>query len=146
VARTAKKVLLDEEIRKEVDTQSGVVNERRKIVLSGSHSVTGGIGSSRYRCRTIRDDVRGRLRVNVDATFARFILAPHLGRFLKTYPELSLEIAVRDRLGDPEQPHPQLLFEALQSATHSGLSSSKRFPSPNKIAGFHDRRKHVETI
>jgi DNA-binding transcriptional LysR family regulator len=45
--------------------------------------------------------VRGRLRVNVDPTFARFILAPHLGRFLKTNSGLSLEIAVRDRLGDP---------------------------------------------
>src|SRR5271156_1211713 len=45
--------------------------------------------------------VRGRLRVNVDPTFARLILAPHLGRFLKTHPGLSLEIAVRDRLGDP---------------------------------------------
>jgi DNA-binding transcriptional LysR family regulator len=41
------------------------------------------------------------LRVNVDPTFARLILAPHLGRFLKTHPGLSLEIAVRDRLGDP---------------------------------------------
>jgi DNA-binding transcriptional LysR family regulator len=41
------------------------------------------------------------LRVDVDPTFARLILAPHLGRFLKTHPGLSLEIAVRDRLGDP---------------------------------------------
>jgi hypothetical protein len=39
-----------------------------------------------------------------------------------------------------------LLFEALHSPTHSGLSQSKRFPGPNKIASFHDRRQHVETI
>jgi DNA-binding transcriptional LysR family regulator len=44
--------------------------------------------------------VRGRLRVNVEPFFARLVLAPHLGEFLATYPELSLEIAARDRLGD----------------------------------------------
>jgi len=45
--------------------------------------------------------VRGRLRVNVDAHFARLILAPQIGRFLEMYPELSVEISVRDELGDP---------------------------------------------
>jgi DNA-binding transcriptional LysR family regulator len=44
--------------------------------------------------------VRGRLRVNVDPFFARLVLVPHLGEFLAAYPELSLEIAARDRLGD----------------------------------------------
>jgi DNA-binding transcriptional LysR family regulator len=45
--------------------------------------------------------VRGRLRINVDPTFARLILAPHFGAFLEEHPDLSVEIAVRDRLGDP---------------------------------------------
>jgi DNA-binding transcriptional LysR family regulator len=45
--------------------------------------------------------VRGKLRVNVDAHFARLILAPQIGRFLKAFPELSVEISVRDALGDP---------------------------------------------
>jgi DNA-binding transcriptional LysR family regulator len=44
--------------------------------------------------------VRGRLRVNVDPFFARLILAPRLGKFLTAYPELSVEIVGRDRLGD----------------------------------------------
>src|ERR1700730_10709186 len=44
--------------------------------------------------------VRGRLRVNVDPFFARLVLAPRLGKFLATYPELSVEIMGRDRLGD----------------------------------------------
>jgi DNA-binding transcriptional LysR family regulator len=44
--------------------------------------------------------VRGRLRVNVDPFFARLVLAPRLGEFLAAHPELSLEIAGRDRLGD----------------------------------------------
>lgn len=44
--------------------------------------------------------VRGRLRVNVDAHFARLTLAPHIGQFLARHPHLSLELEVRDQLGE----------------------------------------------
>jgi DNA-binding transcriptional LysR family regulator len=44
--------------------------------------------------------VRGRLRVNVDPFFAKTVLAPRVGEFLAAHPELSLELATRDRLGD----------------------------------------------
>ncbi len=44
--------------------------------------------------------VRGRLRVNVDPWFARLVLAPRLAGFMTRYPELSLELVVRDALGD----------------------------------------------
>jgi DNA-binding transcriptional LysR family regulator len=44
--------------------------------------------------------VRGRLRVNVDAFFSRFMLAPYVGRFLDRYPDIALELVTRDQLGD----------------------------------------------
>jgi DNA-binding transcriptional LysR family regulator len=44
--------------------------------------------------------VRGRLRVNVDPWFARLVLAPRLSSFLARHSELSLELVVRDALGD----------------------------------------------
>jgi DNA-binding transcriptional LysR family regulator len=44
--------------------------------------------------------VRGRLRVNVDPWFARLLLAPRLPGLCATHPELSLDIVVRDTLGD----------------------------------------------
>ena len=44
--------------------------------------------------------VRGRLRVNVDAGIGQFILTPRLQPFLAQHPDLSVEIAVRDRMGD----------------------------------------------
>jgi DNA-binding transcriptional LysR family regulator len=44
--------------------------------------------------------VRGQLRVNVDATVARLFLAPRLGSFLEQYPEVQLDLAVRDGIGD----------------------------------------------
>lgn len=44
--------------------------------------------------------VRGRLRVNVDPWFARLVLAPRLSVFLAAHPALSLELVVRDTLGE----------------------------------------------
>ena len=44
--------------------------------------------------------VRGRLRVNMDPLFSSLLLAPHLGRFLDLYPEVSLELLTRPELGD----------------------------------------------
>lgn len=44
--------------------------------------------------------VRGRLRVNVDAGIGQFVLTSRLQSFLLKHPELSLEVAVRDRMGD----------------------------------------------
>jgi DNA-binding transcriptional LysR family regulator len=44
--------------------------------------------------------VRGRLRVNADPWFARLVLAPRLSGFLAAHPVLSLELMVRDTLGD----------------------------------------------
>src|SRR5580698_2661191 len=42
--------------------------------------------------------VRGRLRINVDAHFARLVLAPNIGTFLAAHPELSVEIVAKDQL------------------------------------------------
>ncbi|WP_176644755.1 LysR family transcriptional regulator [Duganella sp. SG902] len=44
--------------------------------------------------------VRGRLRVNVDPLWARLLLGPRLGSFLKRHPELELDLVARDHLGD----------------------------------------------
>jgi DNA-binding transcriptional LysR family regulator len=44
--------------------------------------------------------VRGRLRVNMDPFAASLLLAPHLGRLLERYPELSLELITKPGVGD----------------------------------------------
>ncbi|HWH89473.1 MAG TPA: LysR substrate-binding domain-containing protein [Pseudomonas sp.] len=44
--------------------------------------------------------VRGRLRVNVDPYFSRLILAPALGSFMATYPDIELDLVTRDQMGD----------------------------------------------
>src|ERR1700761_9368985 len=44
--------------------------------------------------------VRGRLRVNLDPWIARLVLAPRLPAFLAQHPALSIELVVRDTLGE----------------------------------------------
>lgn len=45
-------------------------------------------------------EVRGHLRVNVDGCFGHYVLTPNIQPFLDRFPEISIEIAVRDRMGD----------------------------------------------
>jgi DNA-binding transcriptional LysR family regulator len=44
--------------------------------------------------------VRGRLRVNIDPFFSRIVLSRHLAAFLVRYPDLSVELIMRDSVGD----------------------------------------------
>jgi len=58
--------------------------------------------------------VRGRLRVNVDGVIGQFVLTPRLQPFLAQHPDLSLELAVRDRMGD-------LVSEGFDACIRFGL-------------------------
>src|ERR1700728_165628 len=44
--------------------------------------------------------VKGHLRVNIDPLFSRLLVAPAIGKFLDSYPELSLELVTRSLPGD----------------------------------------------
>lgn len=44
--------------------------------------------------------VRGRLRVHLDPLFSHMVLASRIGEFMRDYPDLQLELATRDQLGD----------------------------------------------
>ena len=46
------------------------------------------------------NQVRGRLRINVNPAFGRLVQPIRLGAFLKAYPELQLELVACDHLGD----------------------------------------------
>ena len=86
--------LLDRTTRSLVLTAEGRrLYEEISPLLSGiGEAVTIASGSS--------TTVRGRLRVNMDPLFSSLLLAPHLGRFLDRYPEVSLELLTRTELGD----------------------------------------------
>ena len=72
--------------------------------------------------------VRGRLRVNVDPWFARLVLAPRLSGFLAAHPALTLELVIRDTLGD-------LVSEGFDAAVRFGE------PEPSSLIA----RKLLET-
>jgi DNA-binding transcriptional LysR family regulator len=44
---------------------------------------------------------RGRLRVDAPTVLGRFVLGPSVPRFLDAYPEISLELSIRDHVIDP---------------------------------------------
>jgi DNA-binding transcriptional LysR family regulator len=45
-------------------------------------------------------EVRGRLRVNIDGGIGQFLIVPNLGPFLEAHPGLTLELVMRERLGE----------------------------------------------
>ncbi len=47
-----------------------------------------------------RTEVQGRLRINVDETIGQYLLCPHIDRFLREYPAVSVEISAQDQMGD----------------------------------------------
>jgi len=83
--RTARSIALTEEGRRFTDV---IAPHLRAIEEATAEAGTTGA------------KVRGRLRVSVDEGLAQFVLAPYLGTFLDSYPELSLELVARGRVGD----------------------------------------------
>ncbi|HEX2656551.1 MAG TPA: LysR family transcriptional regulator [Xanthobacteraceae bacterium] len=59
------------------------------------------------------NSVRGRLRVNVDPFFSKLLLGPRLEAFMNRYPDLTVELITRDRLGDK-------VIDGLDLAVHFG--------------------------
>ena len=77
----------------------------------------GGIEDAAAQAAGASAQVRGRLRVNVDPWIARFGLAPKLERFFALHPGLSMELVIRDRLGD-------LVAEGFDAAIRFGEPES----------------------
>jgi len=59
-----------------------------------------GIEAAAIEASGARAAVRGRLRVNVDPFFSRVVLAPHIAGFLARYPDIAVELIMRDSVGD----------------------------------------------
>lgn len=59
-----------------------------------------GIEEAATRAAGSGAEVRGRLRINVDGCFGHYVLGSKINIFLARYPEIMLEMHVRDRMGD----------------------------------------------
>lgn len=58
------------------------------------------IGEAVGRAAGSKAEVSGRLRINVDSCFGHYVLTPKIDGFLSRYPDLFVEVIVRDRMGD----------------------------------------------
>ena len=71
---------------------------RRFYEQVGPHLV--GIEEAATEASGSANVARGRLRVNIDPFFSRIVLAGHLATFLQRYPQVSVELIMRDSVGD----------------------------------------------
>jgi DNA-binding transcriptional LysR family regulator len=76
--------------------------------------------------------VRGLLRINVDATFARLVIGAQIGKFMGLHPDLSVEVCVRSELGD-------LIGEGFDAALRFGE------PAPSALIARRIARTRVLT-
>ncbi len=86
--------LLDRTTRSVTLTDEG----RRFYERVGPH--LSGIEAAAIEASGSASVVRGRLRVNVDPFFSRIVLAGQVVKFLDRYPDVSLELIMRDSVGD----------------------------------------------
>src|SRR6202451_4548743 len=71
---------------------------RRFYEQAGPHLA--GIEEATLEAACSGSKVRARLRVNIDPFFSRIVLSRHLAAFLARCPDLSIELIMRDRVGD----------------------------------------------
>jgi DNA-binding transcriptional LysR family regulator len=72
-----------------------------------------GLEEAADQASTAAGAVRGHLRVNVDPWFCRLFLIPRLPRFMAEHPDLSLDLVVRETLGN-------LIAEGFDAAVRFG--------------------------
>lgn len=86
--------LFERNARSTVLTEAGrsLYGEVSPLLVAISDAAAGAAAGARL--------VRGRLRVNCDAWFSSLMLAPRLLPFLDAHPDLTLELMVRDTIGD----------------------------------------------
>lgn len=79
-----------------------------------------GIEEAANAASAARGLVRGRLRVHADSTFAHYVLAPRIGAFLDLYPDLTVEVMVRDAIGDLVGEGVDLAIRFGEADAHAG--------------------------
>ena len=96
--------------------------------------------------------VRGKLRVNIDAFFARVFLASRLTEFLDRFPDLSLELITKESVGDLVADRFDLAVRFVDPPAGSSLVARRltdtrilTVASPGYIAR-HGRPKHPKDV
>jgi DNA-binding transcriptional LysR family regulator len=81
-------------------TRAVTLTDEGRTLYEEISPLLAGIGDAVSLASGASTAVHGRLRINVDTFFSRRILAPHIHTFMQRYPEIAVELVVRDQLGD----------------------------------------------
>jgi DNA-binding transcriptional LysR family regulator len=81
-------------------TRSVILTDEGRGFYELAAPLLAGLEEAAIAASGARSAVRGRLRVDVDPFFSRLVLAGRLGTFLKTHPDLTLELTTREHVGD----------------------------------------------
>lgn len=84
----------------ERNSRATVLTEGGRLLLAEVSPLLAGISEAAGAAAGAAARVQGRLRVNCDPWFASLLLAPHLCAFLAAHPGLTLELVIRDTVGD----------------------------------------------
>lgn len=84
----------------ERNARATVLTESGRGLFTEVAPLLSGLSEAASNAITNDQRVYGRLRVNCDGWFASLMLAPRLQPFLDAHPNLSLDLIVRDSLGD----------------------------------------------
>lgn len=95
------------------NARATTLTEAGQRLLADVSPLLTGIAEAADSARGESSTVAGRLRLNCDPWFASILLAPRLNAFMQTYPQLTLDLVVRDRLGD-------LISEGFDAAVRFG--------------------------
>ena len=87
-------VLLSRSTRHNIPTDAGAAYFERAVAILEAVANADSLVSDRG------GEARGRLRISVPVEFGRRVIAPHIGRFLATYPELDVSLSLSDEIID----------------------------------------------
>ena len=71
-----------------------------RVLFEEARSHLDAVAEAAARAAGTADAVRGTLRVNIDPVFNHFVLAARLPDFLARFPDLNVELLMRDSVGD----------------------------------------------
>lgn len=77
-------------------TRSVALTEAGEHLFAQVRPALGDLGSALESINAFRDSPAGALRLTVSSVAAAMVIAPILGRFITTYPGITLDISVRD--------------------------------------------------
>ncbi len=106
-------------------TRSMSLTEQGHAYYNASKDILSRIEQMDEQVRVSAGEIRGHLRVNAPGSFGQVVIAPHLPAFMDQYPDLSITLAVDDRVIDMVEQG----FD-LSIRIRAGLPDSSLFARP----------------